>query len=156
MHGMQPSSLQDPHQFYLENSIIINTIILSITKTTTVSITMTVKNDRNNSNLRIKNKNKILTNYISTATHCMQPGSLQKPSQCYNHNTTITIAIRNENIMTMIFDMTTICIIMPHIRLKNNFTTPRVQPRSLQSPGRCCWDDSTRFCRQFHSSCCSS
>ena len=27
----------------------------------------------------------------------------------------------------MIFDMTTICIIMPHIRLKNNFTTPSVQ-----------------------------
>ena len=87
MHGMQPSSLQDPHQFYLDNSTIINTIILSTTKTTTVSITMTVKNDRNNSNLRIKKK--ILTTYISTATHCMQPGSLRKPSQCYNHNTTI-------------------------------------------------------------------
>ena len=59
MHGMQPSSLQDPHQFYLDNSTIINTIILSITKTTTVSITMTVKNDRNNSNLGIKQKQNI-------------------------------------------------------------------------------------------------
>ena len=61
-----------------------------------------------------------------------------------------------ENIMKMIFDMITICIIMPHIRLKNNFTTPSVQPSSLQSPGRCCSNDSTRFCRQFHSSSCSS
>ena len=79
MHGMQPSSLQDPHQFYLDNSTIINTIILSTTKTTTVSITMTVKNDRNNSNLRIKKKNINNLHIYRHALHAAGQSAKAKP-----------------------------------------------------------------------------
>ena len=48
------------------------------------------KNDSNNDKqMKNKRKKQILTAYNLTATHCMQPDSLQKPSQCCYHNTTI-------------------------------------------------------------------